>query len=297
MLMRNAKEQVARLAANQFGRVGRAQLRALGVDDRTVHDWMTVGYLHRVLPRVYAVGHRAKSTEADLMAAVLYAGPGAMLSHATAAWWVGLADSRPYMIDVSTPRRPQSIPGIRVHGRRSIERDTHAGLPVTPFPQTIIDYAAKAPLSKVRLALAKADFEGGLNLTALQAELRSGRPGSRRLRAALERHQPMLAHANSGLEIALFELCENNHLPLPELNARIVGWEVDALWREQRVVVELDGPGNHRSPAQTRRDRRKEADLRRAVFLVLCYSDEQFDHHRPAVVAELSQILSRTQPA
>jgi very-short-patch-repair endonuclease len=283
------------VAARQFGRISWVQLRWLGIDARTIQRWLTTGYLYRVLPGVYAVGCNAITTEAELMAAVLYAGPRAMLSHATAAWWVGLADSRPYMIDVSTPRRPQSISGIRVHGRRSIERSTHNGLPMTPFAQTIIDYATQASLSKVRTALAKADFEGGLDLSAIETQLRSGRPGSK-VRAALRIHQPMLAHANSGLEIALFELCENNHLPLPELNARIVGWEVDAVWREPRVVVELDGPGNHRSPAQIRRDRRKEADLRSAAFLVVRYSDEQFDHHRSAVAAELSQILSRTPP-
>lgn len=70
-----------------------------------------------------------------------------------------------------------------------------------------------------------------------------------------------MALARSGLEVVLFELCEAESLPLPELNARVAGWDVDALWRE-RVVVEADGPENHRTPAQMRRDRRKELDLR-----------------------------------
>src|SRR6202045_2481733 len=105
MVTRFAKEAVARVAGRQFGRISWIQLRALGVDNRTINRWLATGYLFRVLPGVYAVGHRAKTTEADLFAAVLYAGPGAMLSHATAAWWVGLVKSRPYMIHVSTPRR------------------------------------------------------------------------------------------------------------------------------------------------------------------------------------------------
>src|SRR4051812_21377006 len=122
MVTGNAKVQVATLAGRQFGRISRAQLLGLGADSRTIHRWLEGGYLHRVLPRVYAVGHRARTTESDLAAALLYAGPGAMLSHATAAWWLGLADSRPHMIHLSTPRRCKSIPGIKVHQRRTLKR-------------------------------------------------------------------------------------------------------------------------------------------------------------------------------
>jgi hypothetical protein len=290
--MRNAKERVARVAGRQCGRISRAQLCLLGIDDRTIHDWLATGYLYRVLPRVYAVGYVANTIESDLMAAVLYAGPGAMLSHATAAWWVGLADARPYMIDVSTPRRCRSIPRIRVHQRRSIERQVHRGLPVTPFAQTMIDYASRAPLSKVRLALARADYEDSLNLRAIESELRSGRPGCRKLRTAMTRHQPALARAKSGLEIAFFGLCETAGLPLPELNTDVAGWEVDALFRPERVAVELDGPGNHASPAQIRRDRRKELALRAAGLAVLRYSDEQVEHDGRTVMAEVREALA-----
>ncbi len=295
MAYRNAKECVARLAARQFGRVSWAQLKWLGIPQSTIQCWVDTGYLFRVLPGVYAVGHRAKTTEADLFAAVLYAGPGAMLSHATAAWWVGLVKSKPYMIHVSTPRRCRSLPGITVHQRRSIERQWHRGLPVTPFAQTMVDYATRATPSDVRRALAQADFEDGLNVGALEAGLGSGCAGSRKVRKALRTHQPELAKARSRIEVTLFELCEAEGLPLPELNAEVAGWEVDALWRRERVAVELDGPGNHRTPAQIRRDRRKEFELRAVHFMVLRYSDDQVDHDGATVMAELRRTL--TPPA
>lgn len=287
----NAKVRVGRLAGRQFGRVSFAQMLQRGVDKHTVCDWCDQGYLYRVLPGVYAVGHRAKTVEADLAAALLYAGPGAMLSHASAAWWVGLALSKPYMVDVSTPRRCRSIAGIRVHPRRPLERDWHRNLPVTEFPQILLDYASVAPITKVRLALARADFDGELNLEAIDGALQSGRPGSAKLRKALKRHQPMLARARSGLEIQLFELCESAGLLLPELNARVAGWDVDALWAEQRIAVELDGPDNHRSPAQLRRDRRKEFTLRATGLTVVRYSDDQMGHHPQEVIEELRQLL------
>lgn len=293
----NAKERASRLAGRQFGRVSWAQLIALGIPRQTIHYWIRTGYLIKVLPYVYAVGHRASTTEGDLAAAVLYAGPGAMLSHATAAWWLGLADSKPYMIDVSTPRRCRSQPGIRVHERRPLDRTWHKGLPATPLAQTLMDYAARAPLSKVRRALARADYDGGLNFDAIAAKLRRGHTGSRKLRNALRAHQPQLARSKSGLEVIFFELCEAEDLPLPEINARIAGWEVDALWRQERVAVEIDGPGNHRSPAQIRRDRRKDLELRAIQITVLRYSDEQVENQRSAVMAEVRGLLTRPAPS
>ena len=107
MVTRNAKDRGAALAGRQSGRVRAGQLKRLGIDRRTVFRWKRDGYLHPDpdLPGIYAVGHRAPSVEGELSAAVLYAGRGAMLSHATALWWYGILDHRPSRIDVSTPGR------------------------------------------------------------------------------------------------------------------------------------------------------------------------------------------------
>ena len=88
-----AKVRVARLAARQCGVVARRQLALLGVSDTQIRRWTAGGYLIRRLPGVYAVGHAAPSVAAELTAALLYAGPGAMLTSATGVWWLEL--SRP----------------------------------------------------------------------------------------------------------------------------------------------------------------------------------------------------------
>src|SRR5437764_10752658 len=178
--MRNqsSKVRLAEVAGRRWGRVTWAQIRGLGVDRAVASRWVTEGYLPPVLPGVYAVGHPARSTEADLAAALLYAGPGAMLSHATAAWWLGLLDDRPRQIHLSTPRQCRSLKAIKVHRRRGCERMWERGLPVTTVPQTVVDLAATAPLRTVRRALAKADYQGILDLEAIDAILGPGRPGS-----------------------------------------------------------------------------------------------------------------------
>ena len=295
MRSRSAKDLVARLADRQNGRVSVAQLKALGVASVAVARLVADGYLRPGHPRVYAVGHRAPSVEADLTAAVLYAGPGAMLSHATALWWRGLLDRRPWSLEVSTPRRCRSLPGVTVHGRRDCRREWHNGLPMTTIEQALLDFAAVAPLDRVRYALANADYLQVLDVAALQVIAGTGRRGSTKLRAALKRHEPKLARTRSPLERIFLPFCEVHGIPLPDdVNVWIEGVLVDAVWWKQRLVVELDGKGNHSSWAQIQRDRSNELKLRAAGFDVMRYGTVQFDEE-PELVAR--DLLARVSSA
>src|SRR4051794_12055868 len=76
---------VLRLAERQWGVIADWQLLESGVSGSAISRRVKSGRLHRIYPRVYAVGHRAIPVEGQLLAAVLYAGPGAALSHASAA--------------------------------------------------------------------------------------------------------------------------------------------------------------------------------------------------------------------
>jgi hypothetical protein len=76
---------VSRVAAAQWGVIGLRQLRECGVAKSTVADWANAGRLHRRYPGVYTVGHPSLPVEGELTAALLAAGPDAVLSHATAA--------------------------------------------------------------------------------------------------------------------------------------------------------------------------------------------------------------------
>ena len=72
----------------------------------------------------------------------------------------------------------------------------------------------------------------------------------------------------------------------------VEGWTVDALWRAERVVVELDGRDNHSSPGQMERDRRKDLQLRAAGYMVVRYTWAQLVFEAQAVMADLRAILS-----
>jgi very-short-patch-repair endonuclease len=121
--------------------------------------------------------------------------------------------------------------------------------------------------------------------------LGKGRPGSRSLRAALRSHLPQLAQTLSALEERFVELCERAAIPMPEINAQIGRMRVDALWREPRVAVELDGVAAHGSWAQIKRDRQRETALRAKGFQVVRYTWDQVTKQREIVIADLRHLL------
>ncbi|HUA50345.1 MAG TPA: DUF559 domain-containing protein [Solirubrobacteraceae bacterium] len=288
----SAKVPVGRVASRQWGRIGTAQLTALRIESVTIARWVAEGYLHQELPRVYAVGHRARSAESDLVAAVLYAGPGAMLSHATALWWLGLIDKQPGPMHVTTSRRCMSLRGVIVHGRRTCERIWHRHLTTTSVEQALLDFAAMATPERVRYALANADYHKALDIHALQTIAGNGRAGSTKLREALERHEPKLARTRSPLERLFLPLCERAGIPLPDdVNVYVEGVLVDAVWWEQKLVVELDGRDNHSSWAQIQNDRSKELRVRAGGFELVRYGTRQLEQEPPLVEADLRRGL------
>jgi hypothetical protein len=270
-----AKVRVAQLAARQFGRVTRAQLRQLGVRDTTIHDWTAAGHLFPRLPGVHAVGHAGRTVASDLFEAVLYAGPGAMLSHRTAAWWWGLLHHPSPLIHVSTPRRRRAPRGVVIHNQRALIRAEHHGMPVTTREQTVFDLAASCVDEPVltRVALATLDFRGCYDPGALLALCRPGRPGSAALRLAIVHFDPRFAHTRSDFERDWIVYCERTGTPKPDdMNIEIHGIPCDNVYFGARLIVELDGVDNHHSPAQIRRDRRNDRILRSFGWLVLRYA-------------------------
>jgi len=295
-----AKVRVAQLAADQFGRVTRGQLRQLGVTDSTARDWRRAGYLYPRLPGVHAVGHPGRTVGSDLFEAVLYAGPGAMLSHATAACWQGLIEHPSPLMHVSTPRRRAGRTGIVIHGRRRLTRAAHHGIPVTTPEQTLLDLAASCiddPVL-VRVALAHLDFAGDYHPEALIALCRPGVLGSGRLRAAIADFDPRFASTRSRFERDWIVYCERTDTPKPDaINVLVDGIRSDNVYFPERLIVELDGVDNHHTPAQVRRDRRDDRILRGHRWLVHRYAWPDVELDPLGVHADVVAALAARAPS
>jgi very-short-patch-repair endonuclease len=285
-------ERLAQLASSQSGVVSRAQLVSLGVSDSALSRWVQARRLHRIHPGVYAVGHSVLSLDGCLFAALLYGGDEAVFSHTTAGWLWRLIDADPKRIHLTVPGRRSSLPGVRVHRSRDVARATCRDLPVTSVARTLVDLAGVLSFRQLRRALAEASYQNLLSIPEVKSVLKPGRHGSRALRRALHQHLPQLARTLSVLEERFLELCHATGLPLPEINAQVGGMRVDAMWREQRLVAELDGAAAHGGWAQVSRDRERELALRGMGFRVVRYTWQQITERAGEVVADLRQQLA-----
>lgn len=76
------------------------------------------------------------------------------------------------------------------------------------------------------------------------------------------------------------------------MNATVGGFEVDFLWRDHGLVVEVDGFAFHSSSAAFERDRVRDATLAAAGVGVMRVTWRQLAGGREAILARLAQALA-----
>ena len=288
---------VAALAETQHGVVSFDQLRELGVGRGAIKYWVRSGRLYPMYRGVYAVGRRTLTREGHWMAAVLACGPGAVLSHLSAAALWGLLRDNRAKVDVTVPGRTHRSTGdIVVHNVRRLhedDRDRRDGIPVTSIARTLFDLGEAVPARRQTRAIDEADRLGLFDLREVEAvcERSFGRRGLRPMREALRTYRPMAPVTRSELERLFVELCDAAGLPRPAMNLVVAGHEVDASWLDHRLLVEVDSFEFHQGRAAFEADRRRDAGYQREGFRVLRVTDRRLKDDRAGVVADLRALL------
>ena len=265
--------ELAKLAAEQHGVVSVAQLHGIGLDKSAISRRLGRGRLHRLHRGVYAVGHRGVSRQGRWMAAVLAYGEGAVLSHGDAAALWGLLRplEGPVHVSIPTQRGARSPSGIRIHRCRSlVDRSLvsrREGVPVTTVPRTIADLRSTMPPRLVRRATRQAELAGH-RFESLEGD-----------------------RTRSELEVAFLALCRRARLPAPEVNVRLGRWEVDFLWRVQRLVVEVDGFAYHRGSVAFENDHARDLDLRGHGYALRRFTGRQIEREPRRIAAHLRPFL------
>jgi very-short-patch-repair endonuclease len=273
--------EIAALADAQHGVVSRSQLLDAGFTERQIDRRVQARRLHRVHYGVYAVGHRVLTTEGRWMAAALAV--GGVLSHASAAAAWDLRRTSSAVVHV-TVRGDADVcgGGLRVHRSTTLsaaETTVHKGIPITTPARTIIDLARTLEGRALEHVVDVADQRGLVDFT----DLRAARPAS--LKAVLSRYSP--APTRSELEERFLRLCDDHGILRPETNARIEGFEVDFVWRDARLIVEVDGYAYHRSPAAFESDRERDVTLKTAGWQVLRFTWSQVQRRAAWVAAAI----------
>jgi very-short-patch-repair endonuclease len=281
-------EVIARIATQSGGVVDRAQLATLGLTRGAIDHRILVGRLRPYHRGVYAVGHEAIQLRGRLVAALLAAGPGAALSHLTAAALWKLIQSMPQFVEVTTARgHRRSRRGVVLHRATTLDATKLHDLPITTPIRTLQDLAATRPGAQVERACSEALVQR--LVTAQQLAQQRGRGAAALARLTSEGVAP----TRSELERRFLKAVLNARLPQPEVNARIDRHQIDFLWREQRLVVELDGWRFHGHRLAFERDRGRDAELGLLGFAVVRFTWRQARDEPAAVTARAGRFLSR----
>jgi hypothetical protein len=287
---------IAGIAARQHGVIARIQLLRLGLGSKAIDHRVKLGRLLVIHRGVYAVGHARLTIHGHWMAAVLACGEHARLSFRSAGMLLNIRRTERGLIEVTSPRTGRGRPGIQRH--RAIlppdEVTVHQGIPTTTVPRTLLDLATVLTPRQLARAVNEAEVQrlwDPLSLSAL-LERYPRRPGVPALRALLGQRVTV---TRGELEQRFRKFLADAGLPRPETNAHIqvngIWYEVDCLWREERVIVELDGRATHDTRLAFETDRARDRVLQAAGFRVIRITWRQLHESPAAVAADLRALL------
>ncbi len=287
---------IAAMAGRQHGVVARRDLLRAGVTSRQITWRLRGGRLHQIHRGVYLVGHVVATEHGRDMAALLACGARAVLSHRSAAALWGLLPypaSAPACVTLPIAGRVVRR-GIDVHRAALSPRDVRRRkqLPLTSPPRTVLDLAAKLGPEELERVVAEAGYRRLASEWELGAQIQRnrGKRGNVTLRRILD-----LAggprRTRSPAEREMLTLLRRSGIDGYETNARIRGFEVDALWRERSFAVELDGYAAHSGRLAFERDRLKIAKLKARGLDVMPITPRQLRDDPEGVVARLCAAL------
>lgn len=298
---RRRREQcIVDIACRQYGVVTRAQLLALGLRDDGIDGRVAAGGLRRLHRGVYGIGP-VLPPRAPLIAAVFACGPRAVLSHSSAGAVFEVTEPSPEArIDVTLPvpldRRHAGIQLHRVARLADDERTERDGIPVTTPLRTLADLASVLTERDLERAIARAERAGLVRAADLDRlpDRYAGRRGSATLRAVLGRaHGPQLTRSEA--EVRFLALIRRAKLPAPRANVALDGYEIDFLWPDHKLAVEVDGFRFHDSRASFERDRRRSADLASNGIQVIPLTWRQIVNEELATAVLLARALARRE--
>jgi very-short-patch-repair endonuclease len=259
------------LAMRQFGIFSHAQATEAGLSPAGMTRRVKAGVWERLLPKVYRIVGVPPSEQQQALAAALWAGDGAVVSHGTAGALWSIPGVRSHRVElwVPAPRSPRAAsivvhrgPRIDEADRTSVER-----IPVTTALRTLIDLSARMEDDRL-LAAMESLFRRRL-VTPEQLEQRlaalctSGRSGTGRLRQLLSERDS--APSESMLEAKVWLLLSRTELPRPVrqhwVNAPAGRYRLDFAWPAKRVALECDGWEHHGGHAAFGKDRARLSEV------------------------------------
>lgn len=219
---------------------------------------------------VYLYGHTAPPHLAWETAALLVTGATGHLSHETVLHLDGLL-TRPECIHVTVPGR-QLRRRARLHPHRGV---------LPPHETRVLNPCARRP-PPARFATSRRPWAHASS---------SGSRTKPRSAAWFPAALVPASRSRSSSDASSSSCGERGFSPTAT-NVRIAGYEVDVLFADQHLIVELDGWQYHRSRRAFERDRAKQADLVAAGYRVMRITWRQVTERPEELLVRLARALN-----
>jgi very-short-patch-repair endonuclease len=301
LLSRPIGARIAGLADEQHGVVTRQQLVALELHPRAIDRRIDAGSLHVLFRGVYAVGDHALPPLGHLAAAVYATGGEPVADRRSAA---ALHSLRHYDGEPEVTARPgtKAHDGIRM--RQSIlqpdEITVVQGIAVTTVARTLLDLGSFGP-DMVDRALRQAEFLRVFDLVEVSRLLDRypRRRGTAQLRRAIRAFADSDVRTRSEMEDRFHALVLDANLPRPEANGTValgeITIEADAVWRDAKVIVELDGRQAHTTRHAFEADRERDRLAALAGWVVVRITWRQLHDQPKRIMRDLRRLLRARQ--
>ncbi len=279
---------IARIAARQNGLFTRPQARGAGSTAAMIQHRLDTGRWVLVARGVYRLAGVPVTWKQRALAACLVAGPGAVVSHRSAAVLWGISGFRPGRLEMTVPvGRSNRNALARVH-RSTVKGVRRDGVPVTTVARTVADLSAVVGADVLEEAV---DDVLCRRLVSLD-ELRR-RAGSKALRAVLEAwNGDALPAGVAEMRVVRELLAAGLPQPVRQHEIRVAGElaaRVDLAYPDQRLAIELDGFRWHAGRGPFRSDRRRRNRIEAAGWRLLQTAPEDIGE----LVDDAAAILRR----
>jgi hypothetical protein len=294
---------LAELLDKQLSVVSRGQLLALGMKDNAMqYRVRRGGPWQNLLPGIYLTASGVPSLSQKEMAALLYAGPGSLVTGPVALLHYSIR-SGPVVdvIDVLVPAARQRLSTGFTRLHRTTQMPARAAssgsVRLAPVPRAVADTARQlTDLRDVRAVVADAVQLGRCTVRQLAEELRNGPvKGSAMFRSVLSE---VTDGIRSTAEGDLRDLILKTGLPMPLFNPSLYDGDLflgkpDAWWPDAGVAGEVDSRAWHLSPADWDRTRRRHQLMGAAGIIPLHFSPREIRREPAMVTQRIRDALSR----
>lgn len=295
-----------RIGHRQLGLVTTAQLRSIGVPERTQRNWVAQGRLRPIERGVLLVSGAPVSWPVTMLAACLAS--GGLASHRSAGVLYGLPGFRAGRRELTVPWQRRWSGDARLHRSRhfdAINRRVLQGVPVVDPLQLALDLASLTGrgISSDRLDDAVDHLIRGGQLSATDLEAVAARARERRITGCAELRSLISEYldddTDSRLEREYVSVLVGAGIPRPVQQHEIFDdtgtfiARVDHAWPVQKVASEVDSLRHHLNRDAFEADREKRNRLRAHDWLVHEVTSRMIRKRPETLVAVTKETLQR----